>query len=230
MTVLAALQSAAIRLVGQRPSTFFGAPATAVFELEMTDLVNEVATDICKYHDWQALTRVALLTGDGSTSDFDLPAGYDRQLVNTDVQSPTNWVWGYTHITDINSFLFQENSGWNLQPGGWIIYGDRFRFSPAPSGDAQFPYITKNYALAGTTEKSAFTADTDTFLLPERLLMLALVWRWRENKKLDASGDQEAFIKALDEYAGKDKGSSIIRYDGRRRWPNASVPYMGVAF
>src|SRR3546814_5464552 len=52
---------------------------------------------------------------------------------------------------------------------------------------------------------------SDTFLLPERLLTLGLVWRWRENKKLDATGDQEAFIKALDEYAAKDKGSRVIR-------------------
>src|SRR3546814_12483301 len=60
---------------------------------------------------------------------------------------------------------------------------------------------------------------SDTFLLPERLLPLGLVWRWRENKKLDATGDQEAFIKALDEYAAKATGSRVIR-----SWSRMSLP------
>lgn len=231
MAILTALQSASVRLVGRKPATFFGAPQSAVFEMEMADLVNEVAQDIAKYQDWQALTKIASLTGDGSTTEFSLPADYDRQLVDADVQRSVAWMWGYFHFTNINDFIFQENTGWNPIPGGWIIYGDKMRFSPAPSGEAQYPYITKNWALgADSIAKPQFTADTDTFALPERLLTLGLIWRWRENKKLDASGDQEAFVKALDEYAGKDKGSSIIRRNGSRRRANTSVPYMGVAW
>lgn len=229
MAILGALQSASTRLLGKKPGTFFGAPLSSVFEMEIADLVNEVAQDIAKYQDWQALTKVALVTADGS-SEYDLPTDYDRQLLSSDLQQRTNWMWGYTHITDINDFLFQQNTGWNGVPGGWIIYGGKLRFSPAPSGETQYPYITKNYALGSdSTPKPQFDADTDSFVLPERLLTLGLVWRWRENKKLDASGDQEAFVKALDEYAGKDSGSSIIRFNGRRRG-NTSVPYMGYAW
>src|SRR3546814_14852216 len=66
---------------------------------------------------------------------------------------------------------------------------------------------------------------SDTFLLPERLLTLGLVWRWRENKKLDATGDQEAFIKALDEYAAKDKGSRVIRSRSRLRLPGTHIAW-----
>src|SRR3546814_3845312 len=60
-------------------------------------------------------------------------------------------------------------------------------------------YISKRWARDAGTDgyKAAFTSDSDTFLLPERLLTLGLVWRWRENKKLDATGDQEAFIKEI---------------------------------
>src|SRR3546814_5064934 len=48
-----------------------------------------------------------------------------------------------------------------------------------------------------------------------RVITLGLVWRWREMKKLNFAGDQEAFTKALDEYASKDAGSKVIRYGGR---------------
>lgn len=217
MAILTALQSAAIRLVGQKPGAFF--TSSGQIERELSDLVNEVAQDVAQYQDWQALIRVVEITGDGTTTEFALPDDYGRMLVNTEVADLSSWFWGFGHYLDINAFLYDEARGFNLTPGGWIIYGDRLRFSPAPSAGqaATFPYITKNWARAESLAPiSQFTADTDTFLLPERLLTLGLVWRWRENKKLDASGDQEAFIKALDEYASKDGGSKIIRRKARR--------------
>lgn len=220
MTILAAMQSAALRLAGHRPSAFFGGSGT--LETELSDLVNEVAADIAKYQDWQSLVRVGTVTGDGDTSDFALPDDYDRMLVNTEVRDLQSWFWGYGAYLDINAFLLAEARGFQPFPGGWIIYGDRLRLSPAPAAAqvATFPYITKNWAVdASTTPKAAFTADTDTFALPERLLTLGLIWRWRENKRLDGAGDQEAFVKALDEYAAKDKGARIIRHNSRRRIP-----------
>lgn len=226
MTLLSALQSASIRLVGQRPTTFFG--SSGVFETELCDLVNEVAADVAKYQDWQALVRVGTVTGDGSTTSFALPADYDRMLQNTAVQDLSTWFWGFGFFNDINQFLLSEAMGFTPFPGGWIIYGDRLRFSPAP-GTAQiasFPYITKNYATAASTvPKAQFDADSDVSLLPERLLTLGLVWRWRENKKLDASGDQEAFIKALDEYGAKDRGSRVQRRNSRIFFPGTRLAW-----
>lgn len=215
--LLAAMQSAAIRLVGRRPSVFFG--ASEQLEVELCDLVNEVAQVIIDYADWQGLTRLHTITGDGEETEFALPADYGRQLLRSDVQDLDSWAWGYVRITDINDFLFQSRLGFTPLPGGWILFENKMLFAPAPSdgGTATFPYITANYATATDTleTKSAFDADTDIFALPERLLTLGLVWMWREMKKLDFTGDQEAFNAALNDTAAKDKGSRIYR-SGRR--------------
>lgn len=224
MTVGTAMQSAALRLVGQRPSAMFG--GSGALEAELCDLVNEVAADVAKYHDWQALVRIGTITGDGTASSFALPADYDRMMLGSSVTDPNTWFWGFYAFTDINAFMLAEASGFNTYPGGWIIYGNEMRFSPVPiaAQEANFPYISNNWAIAAsTTPKAAFSVDTDTFALPERLLTLGLVWRWREQKKLDASGDQEAFIKALDEYASKDKGSRVIRRNSRSPLPGVRV-------
>lgn len=226
MTVLAAMQSAAIRLIGRKPSTFFGGNQT--FELEMCDLVNEVATDVAKYQDWQGITIVASFIGDGATTVFDLPADYDRMLQASRVQDTASWAHGYHAYDSIDAFTFDEARDFKGLPGGWIIYGGQLHFSPAPNAGAtiRFPYITKNIALAeSTAPKDAFTADTDVFRLPERLLTLGLVWRWRENKKLDATGDQEALIKALDEYAAKDRGAVVVRRNSRRHIPGTHLAW-----
>lgn len=225
MTVLAALQSAALRLAGRRPQTFFD--ASGKLEMELCDLVNEVAQDIARYQDWQDLIRLETITGDGSTSEFDLPEDYDRFPVVAAVQDYTNWAWGYYHYTDLDRFLYDEASDFNALPGGWIIYGGKMRFSPAPSStaSARFPYITKNIVRDfSTSPKPEFTKDDDSFILPERLLTLGLVWRWRENKGLANTGDQEAFILALDQYASKNGGPKVIRRNshslpGRPAWP-----------
>lgn len=226
MTVLAALQSAAIRLQGRKPGTFFG--STQQFEVELTDLVNEVARDIAKYQDWQGLTKIATITGDGETVEFELPDDYDRFTLAGAMQDGLSWAWGYRHYLDLDAFLFDEVRGFNASPGGWIIYGGMLRFSPAPAAAAQarFPYITKNIVLGeSTSPKEAFTADQDSFILPERLLTLGLVWRWRENKGLAGTGDQEAFIKALDEYAAKDKGPTVIRRKAYSSFGNTRPAY-----
>lgn len=224
MAILAALQSASLRIAGQRPASFFG--SSELLAQELADLSNEVANDICQYQDWQKLTKVHNITGDGSAEEYDFPADYSRQLLNADMQDLQSWAWGYQHITDINDFLFQKQRGMILTPGAWIIYGGQMHFTPAPSGDASFPYISKNYAIDSATlnPKAAFDADTDEFILEERLLTLGLIWRWREMKGLGFAGDQEAFTKALDEYASKDAGSKVIRWGGtifnrRGPWP-----------
>lgn len=217
MAIITAMQSAAVRLVGQKPSVFFGADGN--FEMEICDLVNEVATDIAKYQDWQALTKLGTVTGDGTTTEFAMPVDYDRMLTGGEMVDLDTWFWGFRSFADINLFLQAQASGFTGWPGGWVIYANKMRFAPAPESAqvATYPYSTTLWAIdVSTAPKAAFDSDEDTFLLPERLLTLGLVWRWRENKKLDATGDQEAFVKALDEYASKDGGSRVYRKRARR--------------
>lgn len=220
------MQAASLRLVGYRPSVFFS--SSQQFEQELTGLANEVAQDCLASEEWQALTKIFNISADGVTEDFDFPSDYDRQLLYADIQDLTNWSWGYEHITDINDYAYRKARGFEPFPGAWIIYGGQFHFTPAPTAgnSASFPYLSKNYAVSSNgTAKAEFTADDDAFILPERLLTLGLIWRWRENKKMDSTGDQEQFAKCIDELMSRDKGSRIIRGGGRWGGANTSIAY-----
>ncbi|WP_423752652.1 hypothetical protein, partial [Brucella melitensis] len=72
-----------------------------------------------------------------------------------------------------------------------------------------------------------FTADTDDFIIKggNDLLTLGLIWRWRENKKLDYTGDQEQFTMALDQLAAKDKGTNVYRARSRSRRLNTHLAW-----
>lgn len=227
MTVLSACQSAGIRLIGQKPLSIFS--ATDQFALEMADLATEVARDIAKSNDWQALTKLHTITGDGTTTAFPLPTDYDRMLIHANVIDTNNFAWGYSRITDINDWIWVTERELQALPGSWILFDNQFQFVPAPASGAtaMFPYISKNVVTIETTGEGSttFTADADTFNLSERLLTLGLIWRWREQKRLDYGADQANFEKAFAELAGRDKGSRIFR-TGPLRFPaSLSYPY-----
>ncbi len=221
MTVLTAMRDASVTLIKRRPSVFFS--STEKFEMEMVTLLNQVAGDICRVHDWQALTKIHSFQGDGVVSSFPKPADYDRMLLGSEMSDDVSWFRGYEHCPDISTWIALTNNNFvTITPGWWILLGDRFQFNPAidTETNAQFPYISNLYARSnGGVAKAAFTADDDAFILDEQLLTLALIWRWRENNHLDATGDQANFEKLLSERAARDGGSRMIRANSNRIHP-----------
>lgn len=210
MTIKTACQSALLRLIGNRPDTIFGSPDPTV--VEIADLANEVAIDIARSHDWQALTAIETFDGDGTITDFPMPADYDRMAQGSDMHDPALWFWGYSHIPDVNDWIAYTARGLALTPGGWTILNNAFRFFPAPSGLARFPYIRNTIVRSGQgVPKTSFDADTDSFVLDERLLTLGLVWRWRAQKRLEYAEDMQSYGIALSERQAKDRGARTIR-------------------
>lgn len=222
MTVLTALQSAMVKLVGRKPNTIFS--TTNQTEVELADLVNEVATDIMKSHDWQALTKLQTITADGVTTDFDLPADYDRMVLAQAIHDNATWFWNYTPVSSLNEWLTLQSGGWSaIAPGWWILLQNQFKFYPAPATDGRYAYISNQFGrsapASGTgiiSPKSAFTADDDTFLLDDRLLTLGVVWRYREQKGMGYAEDMANYETALSQAQARDKGARVIARNIRR--------------
>ncbi|MDI9407815.1 MAG: hypothetical protein QM523_01050 [Candidatus Pacebacteria bacterium] len=224
MTVFAAIKAAVLRTIGAQISQAFA--SSEQIAVEMTDLANEVATDILESHDWRALAKVAEITGTGAL-EYPLPADYDRMILSAEIDDRATWFWGYEPFESVNDWMrFKSGAYGVLSPGGWIILDGQIQFFPAPSGVAQYPYISSHYARseAGVT-KASFTADNDTFRLPERLLTLGLIWRWMDQKGLQYSEALATYEKALEQQQSRDKGARVIRTP--RRHFNVNRAYAG---
>lgn len=223
MTVLSAAQAAALRLLGRKPPSIFSSSNT--FEMELADLATEAAIAIAKEHEWQKLKKLATLTGDGSTTVFDPPTDYDRMVKDGNVHSSLYQTAYFSRVDSLDDWILIGDTLAEPSPGSWIIIGGQMNIKPAMvSGEtARFYYISK-YIASG---KAAFSADADEFLLPERLLTLGLIWRWRAQKRMEYAEDLQNYEIALSQEIARDRGARIISVGSQRYSGNVSLPYPG---
>lgn len=227
MTISTAIASAALRVTGDRLGSVYSNDAQIAVEL--SDLANEVAEDIARSHQWQALTRFATLVGDGTQTAFDLPADYDRMLIAGDVHRVGQMLWGYYKV-DVEEWLDMQSGGFHGRRNAWIMMGGQMQFSSAPTGQARFAYISKAWARGETGDaKTAFDRDDDTFILDEGLLRAGLTWRYREQKGLEYAEDMASFERSLSQLQVRDGGPTVIRRYGRGQRTYATVPEIVIA-
>lgn len=225
--IFPAIKSAILRATGAQVEEVFASSDQIC--VEMADLANEVADDIAKSADWRVLTKVATLSVAG-VEDHPLPSDYDRMVLASEVDDPGTWFWGYQPFESVNEWMRYKNGGFQLiAPGGWIILGGGLKFYPAPSGTATFPYISNAWAVdVDGVPKQSFTADDDAFLLPNSLLTLGLIWRWRQQKRLEYAEDMQNYEAALSQAQGRDKGAYVLATP-RRMTRSTTMAYTGRA-
>ena len=146
-------------------------------------------------------TSTASVSMTFAKQDYDLPSGYDRMI------SDTNWD-RTDHWRNIGTKSSQD---WQFLQGGIIsigpreryrIYNGKFRIFQALTTvyNFSFEYVSNYWVCAtGSSEgtKSQFTADTDTCVFPDDLMMAGLKFYFLKAKKLDYGIELGEFTRAL---------------------------------
>lgn len=146
-------------------------------------------------------TSTASVSMTFAKQDYDLPAGYDRMI------SDTNWD-RTDHWRNIGTKSSQD---WQFLQGGIIsigpreryrIYNGKFRIFQALTTvyNFSFEYVSNYWVCAtGSSEgtKAEFTADTDTCVFPDDLMMAGLKFYFLKAKKLDYGIELGEFTRAL---------------------------------
>lgn len=86
---------------------------------------------------------------------------------------------------------------------------------PAAGQLCAFEYYS-NFAVvaAGGSRKQYPAADTDTFLLSDKLLLAGIRWRWKAEKGFDYAEEFRAFQDLANAQAGTSKAARPISQDG----------------
>jgi hypothetical protein len=80
--------------------------------------------------------------------------------------------------------------------------------SPPPGQTASFEYISNAWVYASDgTSKTSFTADDDTCVFPDSLMLTGLKTQWKQSKGLDITFDAGEFRALLERAKAQDKSA-----------------------
>ncbi len=210
MAILDVVKGAATVLGLDVPGQVYGATTREM--VEMQALANVMASEIVDAYDWQKLLIYNTFTGNGVASAFDMPSDYERMQKTSSLWS-SRWLWQTMHLTSPDQWTELQVRPVATINGYWIIFGNQFHQWPvmALNETVKFFYVSNLTVVANNLSlKTAFSEDADTFRLSERLLKLAIIYRWKQNKG-------QAYEQAMDDYQvlllreiDKDTGSKAV--------------------
>jgi hypothetical protein len=110
----------------------------------------------------------------------------------------------------------------------WRKRGNFIDFIGGATGDViAYEYIS-NYPFAnsGGTPKITPTADSDVFLLPEELIVLGAVWRYRSAKGYDYSQEVDAYEGEFMRAVADDADKSPLQLSRRGPSRASQMPFV----
>lgn len=179
-------------------------------------LADMEAVDILRRSEYRfpALTRTQSFTASlASLQSSGKPSNFKRFIRDT--------AWNATTDRKLGGPLSDQDWGLaNGQPvtstiSQWLMFRyDGLHIFPVPTAanTITYDYVINTPILDndGTTYKSAFVADNDTYLLGDNILTLALVWRYKQSKGRDYAEDLKNYELALAGESVAATGSAAI--------------------
>jgi len=146
--------------------------------------------------------------------DYDLPDGFDRMISDTNWDRTDHW----------RNLGPKSSQDWQFLQGGVIsigpreryrIYNNKFRIFQALTTvyNFAFEYVSNYWVCATGSDqgsKSAYTADTDTSIFPDDLMLAGLKFYFLKAKKLDYSIELGEFMRALSYCKAQDQPVSAM--------------------
>lgn len=229
MTMLTMIQDAQKRMGLNVSSTVAGnTDQTAVQLLALLNLAGKELSDV---YTWQALIDEATWTTTATESqgDMDTLAPGFKFIVNQTIwdRSLRRPVFGALSAQEWQLLKASAVTGPYSQ---YRIRNNELLFIPVPAaGDTcAFEYVTRYWATdtTGNTGKDAFTVDSDLSKLEEDLLVLSLVWRFKQAQGLDYSLELQMYENSLQDVIARDGGKPELNMEGRMTamMPGMMVP------
>lgn len=171
--------------------------------VKLVQFINETGDELMRRVDWSCLRKTVSIPGSGTPAPANLPADYSRLIKGYAIK---------VNGTPVRGGLTGDE--WNsLTPAAGIPryfqrIGDQIAFYPYPASgvSVSVTYQSKNWVKGGKPEMSA---DTDEPCIPERLLEMGGVWRFKRHIGADYSDYLSEYEAAIEDMAGFDDAVRI---------------------
>jgi len=195
-------------------------------------LANQEGRELARRHDWQVIKVAYTVATLGAELQTALPSDFDRFMPKPDIWNRSiglRYDWADdTEWESIKALAVTAGS-----PGWASLLGNALYITPAPTAGQTlaFRYMsTKWCQSAALVAQTYWQADTDTALIPEYLISLGIVWRYKKSKGLDYAEDMTTYEREVDRACSRDRGNRMIklgRSSGEYRmptWPGTVTP------
>ena len=230
MSLLTIVQSACDSLLNALPPKYAAGNADDSVR-QMVSLVNEEGRDQAFGYPWQALTRrvekTALPQEDQGELDI-LAPGYAYIL------NDTIWLGGMPfkplgpqtaqQVTGMEAYGFSPATGYWIEGNHLYV-----RRAPASSQRLLFRYQSRNWVRGRDgTDKAQMDRDDDVSLVPERILRLALVWRWLQRNGMPYEQEFLNYRNAVQQYTSWEGMRGTLNVSGGAEYGPAQSILGGV--
>lgn len=215
MTLLTIVQDAAVILGLAEPAVVIA--STDLATKKLLKLANQAGRELSKYHDWQTLIVEQAYTSIATEEQTNaLPStDYGRMVYNPEIWDRTSNLRLAGPTPQRYWALLKSGIGTGGVTGYWRILGNELRILPVMTAGHTlgFEYISRRWAQSsGGTPQETFLNDADTALVPEELITLEIIWRFRQSRGFaQYAEDLSTCEREKEKAAAADRGTGRIR-------------------
>lgn len=185
--------------------------------IQMYGLLNALGQELVEIdHDWQRLIELHTFTTDG-TGTSAMPSDFQRPINGTWWDQSMNWKLRESVLPQGWRWL-NESSLANASPIASIrIAGNAINYYPTTNtgNSFAFDYIRNTWVIDGddSSEKTAFSKDTDTCVFRDRLMINGLKLKFFEVKGFDTLIATRDYARSLESAMGE-QGAPTLPING----------------
>lgn len=210
MTLLTVIQNVCAELSLDQPGLVMGSPDPTTTQLRA--LSQRAGDEIARAHDWSALRISRQFTATGAIPEPNEPPTDWERFADNSVIWNNSRLWQLNGPVDPQTWQRNRIVNTNPVPQIWRMQSGKLAIYPDIASEIiSYEYISANWiTLAGGGTGKRWAADGDIAIIPERILELSLLWRWKRAKGLDYGEELENYSRALESEVGGDRASSPV--------------------
>lgn len=178
--------------------------------VQLKMLVQRVGDEVAREHDWSDLMVPRTFTASGSSPEpSEPPNDWERFATNAVIWNNSR-LWQLNGPVDVQTWQRNTVIHTNPVPQIWRIQSGHLAIYPNNVGETiSYFYLSANWInLAGGGTSATWVADGDTAILPERIIELGTVWRWKRAKGLDFALERETYKDQLESAIVSDRAAA----------------------
>jgi hypothetical protein len=213
LSFLTLIQKSAARINLLQPTSAFTSADSNVAHL--VALAQEEGIELAKAHNWTALTKEQTFTSTAAAAQTSgLPSDFDR-FIDDAFYNRTQKRPVYGPISPQDWQFTQSVVAGAAITESFRVRGTSILITPTPNGTDTYAYeyISNQWCeSSGGTDQSAWASDTDVGLIPEELMVLGVIWRFRAAKGLDYSEPFRTYQLQVANAISRDGGRRILSF------------------